>query len=67
MVCHDCLNRIPLEGSECDVLEDVNDVNEAIRKNHCEFYIKGTTSKSVNLFSPFFRHEAEHRLDLPED
>lgn len=39
-ICHDCLNRIPLEGSECDVLDDVGDVNEAIRKNQCEFYIK---------------------------
>ena len=39
-ICHDCLNRIPLQGSECDALEDVNEVNQAIINNHCDFYIK---------------------------
>ncbi len=39
-ICHDCLNRIPLQGSECDVFDDVNEVNKAIMDNHCDFYIK---------------------------
>lgn len=39
-ICHDCLNRIPLQGSECDVFDDVDEVNKAIMDNHCDFYIK---------------------------
>lgn len=39
-ICHDCLNRIPMKGTECDVFEDVEEVNEAIRNRRCEFYIK---------------------------
>jgi ADP-ribosylglycohydrolase len=39
-ICHDCLNKLPLQGSECDVFENVVDVNNAINTGKCEFYIK---------------------------
>lgn len=38
-ICHDCLNRLQ-KGRWCDVLEDIEDVNEAIRSGKCEFYLK---------------------------
>lgn len=39
-ICRDCLNRIPLEGTQCDVFETVEEVNNAIDNGRCEFYIK---------------------------
>ncbi len=49
-ICHDCLNnlfKLPPDVWEkikittgCDVFENVDDVNEAIESNHCDFYIK---------------------------
>ena len=38
-ICRDCLNKIPI-GSTCDVLEDVQEVNDAVWNKRCEFYIK---------------------------
>lgn len=45
-ICHNCLNRIA-EGSGCDDYDDVSDVNKAIDKGYCEFYIKNTLNKKA--------------------
>ena len=39
-ICSRCLNRMPLQGTECDVFDDVEDVNEAIHSGECEFYLE---------------------------
>lgn len=39
-ICSRCLNRMPMQGTECDVFDDVDDVNEAIRSGECEFFLE---------------------------
>lgn len=39
-ICSRCLNRMPMQGTECDVFDDVDDVNEAIRSGECEYFLE---------------------------
>ena len=39
-ICRKCLNRMPMQGTECDVFDNVVDVNNAIWSGQCEFFLE---------------------------